>query len=449
MNRHTMARPLGRLLPLFAAGLALASAPLRATSYGTYDARALAMGGSAVAAGTSNQAVFYNPSLLAFSLKHEETSKEGRVAFPQLMLEMSDTTRIAFDALEDELDTRLRSAILRYNNDPSSENTAQVAQSVGDLAELLDQLANQDLTLDGFLGLSVSEPSRMAGGAFVFGLRSLGAASTYVTTEDQQLLADYLYTMTQLGAGVPPGQLDPRIVDENGRLLDPIDDLTSKGSVGALLIAEWGVAFSKQFEIHNQQLALGLTPKVMRVDAYRDTVDLSTGNTSINDPNAHISDTKKTHFSFNLDAGASLMIGRRLRLGLGIKDLLPKEFATRPRRDLETGEFFPMLSIAYRPRPRAGLAWLGDSFTLGLDYDLRQSTPLAEEAPRQDLALGLEVRPLNWLSLRAGYRQDQLDLDRNLTSAGLGLRWGGMLMDLSYGSTKGVEAGSLQFSWMF
>jgi hypothetical protein len=42
-----------------------------------------------------------------------------------------------------------------------------------------------------------------------------------------------------------------------------------------------------------------------------------------------------------------------------------------------------------------------------------------------------------------------LDLDRNLTSAGLGLRWGGMLMDLSYGSTKGVEAGSLQFSWMF
>lgn len=449
MNHPSKTQGAHRLVPPLAMTLALISAPLGATSYGSYDARAQAMGGTSIAAGNSAQAPFYNPSLLAFNGRDENLARDGRFAFPHLALEVSDTSRIAFDALEDELDNRLRSAINRYNNSPSSENTAQVAQSAADLAEVLNQLANQDLTLDSFFGLSVSEPSKSSGGAFVFGVRTLGAASTSVTPEDQQLLADYIEAMALLGAGVPPELIDQRIVDENGRLRDPIDDLTSKGSVGALFVAEWGVSFAKQFEVYNQQLALGLTPKIMRVDAFRDTVDLSTGNTSINDPNAHISDTRKTHLSVNLDAGASLLIARRVRLGLAIKDVLPKEFATRPRRDLETGEFFPTLSITYKPRARAGIAYLGDQFTLGLDYDLRESTPLADEAPRQDLALGLELRPLNWLSLRAGYRQDQLDLGRDLTSAGLGLRWRRLLLDLGYATGEGLEAGSLQISWAF
>src|SRR5687768_6028093 len=55
------------------------SMPCVAISYGVYDSRGLAMGGSATAVGKYAQAAFYNPALLGFDDLDEERGRDGRV----------------------------------------------------------------------------------------------------------------------------------------------------------------------------------------------------------------------------------------------------------------------------------------------------------------------------------------------------------------------------------
>ncbi len=93
-----------------------------AISYGVYDSRALAMGGSATAIGSHAQAAFYNPALLAFHDKEEEAGRDGRVYLPSIVVQVSDATEAAVNAIDDELDTQLSSAINAFNAAPTTES---------------------------------------------------------------------------------------------------------------------------------------------------------------------------------------------------------------------------------------------------------------------------------------------------------------------------------------
>lgn len=436
------------LYPLLSVAFAscIIALPAQAVSFGVYDSRGLAMGGTAVASGTTAQAQFYNPALLSFNDNDEDDGHDGRISFPNLVVQLSESTNTAIDAVDEGLDEQLSDAINNFNLNPGSESAGPVALAARDLDAFLDDLGNQDLTIDAFLGFSVSEPSKREGGAFFIGLRALGAGTSAISAEDRSLLESYIAAMESLAAG---GPVDPALLDDNGNLRDPVDELTSNGDVSALAIAEWGVALAHEFELFGQDISLGITPKLMMVDAYRNTLDVGGNVDSLDNQAARFSDSQKTHLTFNADLGIAAVFADHYRVGISVKDALSKEFSTRQGEDPETGEPLPELNVTLKPRSRMGIAYVNERFTLGMDYDLHESTPLANEAPHQDLSLGMEYHLLDSLALRAGYRQDQTKVRADVVSGGIGYQWRRAVFELSYAKNSEFEAGSLQFAWAF
>jgi hypothetical protein len=423
-----------------------------AISYGIYDARALAMGGTATAVGSYAQAAFYNPALLALHDREEESGRDGRVYLPNLVFQMSDATETAINAIDDELDTKLSSAINAFNAAPNLLGAGQVAGSAQELRTALDDIANQELGIDSFIGFNISEPSMHEGGAFYMGVRLIGGGVANVTDADSALLDDYINSMNQIAAGADPSVVAaayPHLINSRGQLIDPTKTLTSNADISALAIAEWGMALAKAFELFDQTIALGITPKLMRVDAFRDTADFNDSLDSVADGLNEFSDTRATHTGFNADIGATALIAEHYRVSLTIKDLFEKHFSTHQEPDPLTGAAAPDLKVSLSSRARIGLGYVNEKFSIGIDYDLHEATPMASEAGTQELNIGAEYLLFDSLAVRAGYRNDQTGVRDNLVSAGLGYHWKRFVIDVAYATGGDYRSGGLQMGWTF
>ena len=423
-----------------------------AINYGVYESRGLGMGGAATAVGNHAQGAFYNPALLALHDREEEEGRDGRVYLPTIIVQVSEGTDAAIDAVEDELDTQLSNAINRFNAEPVEASAGLIRDVAIDLRDVLDDIATSDLSLDSFIGINVSEPSNREGGSFYFGARALAGGVANVSDSDRQLLGDYITSMGRIAAGEALAEVAadyPQLVNSRGQLIDPTARLTSNADVSALVVSEWGMAMAKQFEFRGQDIALGITPKLMRVDAFRDTADFNDGLDSVEEAEDEFKDTQATHLTLNADLGLVATIAERYRVSLAIKDAVKKSFTTRQQPDPVTGEPAPDLRVTLSSRARIGFGYVGDQFRLGLDYDLEESTPMAGEAGTQELALGMEYLLWDSLALRAGYRSDQTGLRDNLGSAGLGYRWRRFVVDVAYASGGDYQAGGLQLGWTF
>lgn len=425
----------------------------QAIDYGVYDARALAMGGTALAIGDTAQGQYYNPALLAFHTGDEDKTRDGRTYFPTMVVQASNTVDSAINAVNDNLDSKLSTAVNNYNDLQNATSAGPVAASATDLRKVLNEIANKDVTINGFVGLSVSEPSDHEGGAFYIGARFIGAGTSKVTKTDLALLDEYIAAMNDIAGGATPQSVaakHPNLVNTNGTLKDPTQTLSSSADVSALAIGEWGLAFAKEITFWGQAISFGVTPKLMRVDAYRDDANFNTSSvTSINDTINQFSDTKSTHITFNSDAGIAAIIADHYRVGVAIKDIAAKDFTTHQTADPITGLARPDLIVKLRPRSRMGLGYVNENFSIGMDYDLTESTPIANEAPNQDLSFGAEYRLFNALALRVGYRQDQTGVRQNATSAGVGYRYRRFVMDIAYSQSADMKAGGLQMGWTF
>lgn len=440
-------RPLAALIGL------LSIQPAMAITFGIYDNRGLAMGGTAVAIGDSSQAVFYNPALLSFHNGDEDTTKDGRFYFPSLVAQATTTVDSALNAVNDHLDTKLTDAVTAFNAQVNATTAGAVSTASHDLRKVLDEIANKDLTADGFIGLSVSEPGDRQGGAFYLGARVIGIGTSNVPQEDVALLDEYIAVMDQIAAGASLASValqHPKLVDNTGHLINPTKTLLSSADVGALAIGEWGLALSKEFTFWGQPVALGVTPKMMRVEAYRDKADfndnaIATGTTGTED----FSNTKLSHMTFNADAGIATYFAEHYRVSFAVKDIFAKDFSTKPKADPVTGVLKAPLTIQLRQRSRLGLGYVNESFSVGLDYDIKASTPMANEKPTQEMSLGAEYKILKSLALRVGYRQDKTGGTGNLFSSGIGYQWGRFVVDLSYAQSSAIKAGGLQMGWAF
>jgi hypothetical protein len=408
------------------------------------------MGGSATAVGNYAQAAFYNPALLGFHDQDEERGRDGRVYLPNLVVQASTSIESALDAVDEDLDTQLSTAVNNYNALADAANAGAVADAANDLDGVLDDIANQNLALDSFIGFNISEPSNREGGAFYFGARIIGGGLANVSDADSALLDDYIEAMGLIAGGADPTTVAtqyPQLIDTLGQLIDPTDTLTSNADVSALAISEWGMAMAKQWTFWNQSFSFGVTPKLMRVDAYRDTADFNEGadDAEVDD----FSDSRATDITFNLDLGFAVTLADHYRISLAMKDVFEKSFTTEPETDPVTGEELPPLEVTLSPRSRIGFAYVGDSFSIGLDYDLEEAEPMANEATIQELCLGAEYVFFDKYALRAGYRTDQTGLRENLASVGFGYQWRRFVADIAYASGGDFRGGGLQLGWTF
>lgn len=438
---------------LFALSFPLIAGTSHAITFGTYDARSLAMGGTGAAVGRPEQAAFYNPALLGFHNKDEDDSRDGRFYMPMILVQASESVETAAEAYDDDLEDNLSSAVNLYNQGQAQAAAEEVSNVATDLRTTLNDLTASDISLDGFVGMSISEPSLFEGGALYVGARFLAAGSSTVTDADIALLDRYIEAMDSVAAGADPAAINatyPDIFDADGNLIDTTTNLTSSADVGALAIGEWGVALGKSWDLSNHKIAVGVTPKLMRVDAFRDSVDF----TSEEDAEAEadddsFSDTRTTYTSFNMDLGISAQVYDHFIVSFVGKDLFEKSFETEGDPDPITGAPTEGLPVKLSPRYRMGLAYVNNALSIGIDYDLEESKPMTRELGTQELGIGAEYVLFNSLALRAGYKTDQGESGASAGSFGIGWQLSRFVVDIAYTSGDESRAGALQLGWAF
>lgn len=401
-----------------------------ADSYGIFDARGLALGGTGVALGNADTGHFYNPALTAFHQGHEDRTRDGSHSFHAVLAALSDGARTAADAIADDLEGRLSAAIDNLNQVPTPAAARAGINAARDLENAMHQLDGKNVNADGYLGYGVSLPGDMEGGAFFVGSRFIGRGISDIDSADFDLLQDYVEALEFVESGGTAGEEHPELRDAEGRFIDPSFRIQSSASGTGLLLSELGVSAAKQYSLWGQNVAFGLAPKVVHLRIFDEDWRVVDGEfASIGD--------NRTEFYFNVDLGTAVTLADHWRVALAIKDLRSKTITT------DIGD-----RIELRPRSRLGLAYISESLDVGLDAELDKTPDLQGVAARQDVSLGMEYR-VTMLALRLGYRHDLEGSAGDQFSAGVGWQVSRLLVDMSYIQGDGGEGAGLRLGWAY
>ena len=207
------------LITLAACCMLILSSPVPAgTTFGIYDARTLGMGGAAVASANTDNAQFYNSALLAFNEEIEEQTQDSRFLFPLFVPQLAEATinigRLAFDDPSESI-TR---AINDFNATPDARTAQAVIDATGNLAASLAAVDGEDVFVDVYAGLALSEPGKLQGAGFFLGKRVIAGGRSDVAAADRALLAAYQEGLAFVASGGTQGAAHPELFDANGAL---------------------------------------------------------------------------------------------------------------------------------------------------------------------------------------------------------------------------------------
>lgn len=358
---------------------------------GWTEARNDAMGGTGVASGNYGSSVLINPALLAKSRPDDDVT----VILPTVGAQISDK-----DNLRDKIDD-ISDDVNNYRHSldninlldlfiPGSPGYRQVSSAAGDLANQLSSLQGKTASAKAGAGLAVSIPNETLDVAFVAKANARARVSSYIDQGDIDLLR-----------GV-------EAVPSSALAVNP-QNLKSKGYGRAAIVSDYGVAIARQFDVGGVPVSFGVTPKLQKTWLYNYTVSIY--NFSSDDINS--SRYRNDDTGFNVDAGMAADFGENWTVGLSGQNLFS--------RDIDTKEVDGVRdTYQIRPLVTAGVAWHTDMLTLSADGDLTETKGFKSEESSQYVGVGAEVRPLDWLALRAGYRADVKNNDSNVFTGGVG-----------------------------
>ncbi|HDZ8013108.1 TPA: conjugal transfer protein TraF [Citrobacter amalonaticus] len=349
------------------------------------------MGGTGVASANYGSGVLINPALLAKSQPDDDIT----VIFPAIGGQISDkdNLRDKIDDVTDDVNHYRRSLDNINPLDlfvPGSAGYRQVSTAAGDLADQLESLKGKTASAKAGGGLAVSIPNDVLAVAFVAKANARARVSSSIDQGDIDTLR---------GVEAVPSSI---------LAVDP-DNLKSKGFGRAAIVSDYGVAVARQFELGGVPVSVGVTPKLQKTWLYNYTVSIYDFNSDdINSSRYRNDDT-----GFNMDAGLAADFGEHWTVGLSGQNLFS--------RDIDTKEVAGVRdTYQIRPLVTAGVAWQNDLLTLSADGDLTETKGFKSEENSQYVGVGAEVRPLDWLAVRAGYRADVKDNDSNVFTGGVG-----------------------------
>lgn len=354
---------------------------------GWTEARNDAMGGTGVASANYGSGVLINPALLAKSKPDDNVT----VILPTIGAQISDedNLRDKIDDISDDVNN-YRHSLDNINLFDPLVTGQQVSSAAGDLADQLSSLQGKTASAKAGAGLAVSIPNETLDVAFVAKANARARVSSYIDQGDIDLLRDV--------EAVPSSAL--KVTPQN---------LKSKGFGRAAIVSDYGVAIARQFDFGGVPVSFGVTPKLQKTWLYNYTVSIY--NFSSDDINS--SRYRNDDTGFNVDAGMAADFGDNWTVGLSGQNLFS--------RDIDTKEVDGVRdTYQIRPLVTAGVAWHTDILTLSADGDLTETKGFKSEESSQYLGVGAEVRPLDWLALRAGYRADVKNNDSNVFTGGVG-----------------------------
>ena len=371
-------------------GSLLASQTASAANYWTEE-RNVAMGGTGVASANYGSGVLINPALLAKSQPDDDIT----VIFPAIGGQISDkdNLRDKIDDVTDDVNNYRRSLDNINPLDlfvPGSTGYRQVSNAAGDLADQLESLNGKPASAIAGGGIGYTFPNFVLAVAFVGNANARARVSSSIDQGDIDTLR---------GVEAVPSSI---------LAVDP-EDLKSKGFGRAAIVSDYGVAVARQFDLGGVPVSVGVTPKLQKTWLYNYTVSIYDFNSDdINSSRYRNDDT-----GFNVDAGLAADLGEHWTVGLSGQNLFSRDIDTKEVAGVrDTYQIHPLVT--------AGVAWQNDLLTLSADGDLTETKGFKSEENSQYVGVGAEVRPLDWLAVRAGYRADVKDNDSNVFTGGVG-----------------------------
>ena len=394
--------------------LALCVGNAGAVSFGTFDPRAMAMGGTGVSDAAPGTASYYNPALLATARKSDDFSLE----FPVVGITLADP-----DNLRDSLNNfqnndntqKFSDAINAFQSNPSQANADTAASAGQALLSDLQALSDKAAQFDANTGLAIAVPSTRLGVAVIVNARALGGMLLDVTPSDVAAIQTALTKIQNL---------DPTVTD-------PTQNLTSAVLGTGAILEEVGVSLARNFDVTGTKVAFGITPKVVRADTFDYKLDVNTASVSLGQG-------RKSQTSFNLDLGTAVQLGAGLKAGMVIKNVIPKDYTTALNNVIKS-----------KPQARAGVTYQNKWTTLAMDIDLTKNDPTGLDAPTQFIALGAEFDALGWAQLRAGYRYNMKNSNTSAASLGVGVSPFGVHIDLAAVAGNNLLGVGLQAGYRF
>jgi len=212
-----------------------------------------------------------------------------------------------------------------------------------------------------------------------------------------------------------------QVIFQNGELAPDADSITlqSEAQIVAVAITEIAMSISSEFDISGQDVAIGITPKMQRVDVYDYTANVEDSFESDD-----ISDYGIDDMGFNMDLGAAMRFGNldQGKVGLVVKNLISRKITSVKGK-----------VVQIEPQIRAGVAYsFGKWVNLAADIDLIENKPVAFEDPTQFVGVGAELDLYGVMQTRIGYRSNMVSSGQDIVSAGLGFSPFGVHMDLGF-----------------
>ncbi len=416
-------------VPIFIFAMGCLPLTTHAVSFGVFDARTLALGGTSVAMSNLTTGHYANPALLALHIGDEDDTEDGQHTLPSLTARYSDAAEIAYQTVEDNLEGQLSSAIDAFNLAPGPETALTGEETAIALKEAMEGVQDQPIFADLFLGYSMTEPGHREGGAFFIGSRVVVNGVADIAPEDLDLIDDYVEALRFIHTGGSEGSPHPELFLADGQLADPNDEILSSARARVGVMTEIGVSAAKLFKFKGQVISLGVSPKAMNLHLFDDEWDVNSGE-FISDGN------DEDYWVFNFDLGMLWAPKENVRVGLTSKDFLTKE------KTSALGYTFKL-----KARTRLGMVVDYEQVSVGMDLDLTPNRLFANDAKQQELSVGVEYSPWSILQLRAGYSYDlEGTFDGKLTF-GAGVNWAGMRVDGAFATSDTDTVFGLQFGW--
>lgn len=409
-------------------------ASVQAASFGNFDPRSLAMGGTGVASANSGNASYYNPALLSMGRSDDDFSLE----VPIFGVRVADP-----DDLEDALDVyqannyeqQASNAVSTFTATPTNANALTAISALQGLKSGINTLSNKALVFEANLGAVIGIPNRYIGIAIMTNARAIGGAELNITAADNTTFDYYIEGIEYARTSGTCSDPATPCADHTAFIASgAIDTLTSTVNVRGAVFQETGLSLATDFRFFGLPIAIGITPKSVTVTTFDYTLGVQSATIDADQG-------KKEYSDSNFDIGLATYLGGGLRFGAVMKNASKKTYLTALNNVVEV-----------KPQIRVGVAHQTNWTTLAVDMDLTKNDPTGLEEQTQYVAAGLEINLFDTLQLRVGKRHNRVaavTTESDVTTFGLGFSPLGIHIDLAYAGNSKDQAVALQLGFRF
>ncbi len=404
--------------------LVLFSTQAVALPFQSLDPRSYSMGGTGVASGTSANATFMNPALLAAAHEDEDFSMELPIVGARFM-DADNLVDEIDEYQETDLESNFDSALAAFKANPmGTQEQTDLLNATSTMIKQLALISDKAVQGEFSVGFVVGIPSKKFGASLTANVWAVGGG---VVKNGDQDAALFQSVVDALNANnfTPTDSAYDIVVNGLNR------NLQSELNVRGALVQEFSIALAREITIGGEAVALGVTPKYLKVTTFDYRLDVN-----VAELDADLG--KKEYSDFNVDVGLAKDFANGWKSGLVVKNLISQEYRT------VLGN-----AVKIEPQMRVGVSHRTDWTTVALDIDLNESEAVGFDSNTQYIGLGAELDVFETVQLRVGYRHNMSDSDTSIVTAGIGFSVFGAHAELAAGGNQDEKGGSFQLGFRF